>query len=212
MQASRLEDLQLKLASDGLVNVSFIVINHQGRHSQLKYQHLREKVSEDIPVYQQDPTQPDVWTTLKGKKDDFLIYDRCGRLVYHFGLPYTFLSFPYVEKAIQVAYCEATCGNCSYTTPEIEEICKRISENPEEEQIEAASPASQLSLSERHHHHHHRPHQRHHHKKGGHRHQSAQINQHNSRVLERVRLDSQDPAEAAPLPAAVEAPLQRDRL
>uniref|UniRef100_A0A7N5JR58 Selenoprotein P N-terminal domain-containing protein n=1 Tax=Ailuropoda melanoleuca TaxID=9646 RepID=A0A7N5JR58_AILME len=132
-------NLQLKLASNGLVNISFIVVNHQGHHSQLKYQLLREKVSEDIPVYQQNATQPDVWATLRGRKDDFLIYDRCGRLVYHLELPYTFLSFPYVEKAIHIAYCEDTCGNCSYTTPEIGEICKRISENPEEKQIEAAS-------------------------------------------------------------------------
>uniref|UniRef100_A0A670YM85 Selenoprotein P n=1 Tax=Pseudonaja textilis TaxID=8673 RepID=A0A670YM85_PSETE len=111
----RLEDLQLKLGNSGLVNITFIVVNHQGHQSQLKYQLLREKVSEDIPVYQQNATQPDIWATLKGKKDDFLIYDRCGRLVYHLGLPYTFLSFPYVEKAIQIAYCEDTCGNCSYT-------------------------------------------------------------------------------------------------
>lgn len=150
--------------------------------------------------------QPDVWMTLKGKKDDFLIYDRCGRLVYHLGLPYTFLSFPYVEKAIQVTYCEATCGNCSYTTPEIEEICQGISGNPEEKQTEAASPASQLSPGDHHHH------QRHRHKKGGHRHQSAQHREHESRVSERVRVDSQGPAETAPLPAAIEAPLPGDRL
>ncbi|KAK9408577.1 selenoprotein P [Crotalus adamanteus] len=143
--ASRLGDLQLKLASNGMVNISFIVVNHQGNSSQLKYQLLREKVPEDIPVYQQNATELDVWTTLRGKKDDFLIYDRCGRLVYHLGLPVSFLSFPFVEKAIQITYCKETCGNCSYTTSEIEEICKRIWENPEEKQIEAASSASQLS-------------------------------------------------------------------
>lgn len=66
----------MKLASNGMVNISFIVVNHQGNSSQLKYQLLREKVPEDIPVYQQNATQPDVWTTLRSKKDDFLIYDR----------------------------------------------------------------------------------------------------------------------------------------
>ncbi|KAG8131137.1 hypothetical protein E2320_017701 [Naja naja] len=204
----KLEDLQLKLGSSGLVNITFIVVNHQGHHSQLKYHLLREKVSEDIPVYQQNATQPDVWASLRGKKDDFLIYDRCGRLVFHLGLPYTFLSFPYVEKAIQVAYCENTCGNCSYTTPEIEELCKRISENSEEKQIEAAS-ASQLSPTEHpHHHHHHHPHHHHrhhhhhaHHPKGD---QTEVNNQHNSSVL------GLDPAEAALLSAAMA--LQGDRL
>lgn len=38
---------------------------------------------------------------------------RCGRLVYHLGLPYSFLTFPYVEEAIKIAYCEKKCGNCS---------------------------------------------------------------------------------------------------
>uniref|UniRef100_A0A8D2IJS8 Selenoprotein P n=1 Tax=Varanus komodoensis TaxID=61221 RepID=A0A8D2IJS8_VARKO len=109
----RLEDLRLKLERDGLI-VSFLVVNHQGQHSQLKYPQLREKVSTNIPVYQQDSKQPDVWTALNGRKDDFLIYDRCGRLVYHLGLPYSFLSFPYVEEAIRITYCESKCGNCSY--------------------------------------------------------------------------------------------------
>lgn len=40
---------------------------------------------------------------------------RCGRLVYHLGLPYSFLSFQYVEESIKIAYCENKCGNCSYT-------------------------------------------------------------------------------------------------
>lgn len=40
---------------------------------------------------------------------------RCGRLVYHLGLPYSFLHFQYVEEAIKIAYCENKCGNCSYT-------------------------------------------------------------------------------------------------
>lgn len=35
--------------------------------------------------------------------------------MYHLGLPYSFLSFQYVEEAIKIAYCENNCGNCSYT-------------------------------------------------------------------------------------------------
>lgn len=150
LQASRLEDLRLKLENDGFTNVSFVVVNHQGYHSQLKYHQLREKVSKNIPVYQQENTQPDVWTTLNGKKDDFLIYDRCGRLVYHLGLPYSFLTFSYVEDAIQVAYCESTCGNCSYMTPEIEEICNNLTKVAEVP-TKAAPP---LADHPRHHHRH----------------------------------------------------------
>lgn len=44
-----------------------------------------------------------------------LFLHRCGRLMYHLGLPYSFLSLPYVEESIKIAYCENKCGNCSYT-------------------------------------------------------------------------------------------------
>uniref|UniRef100_A0A8C3VVM8 Selenoprotein P N-terminal domain-containing protein n=1 Tax=Catagonus wagneri TaxID=51154 RepID=A0A8C3VVM8_9CETA len=109
----RLEDLRVKLEKEGYSNISYAVVNHQGIDSQLKYVYLKSKVSEHIPVYQQEENQADVWTLLNGKKDDFLIYDRCGRLVYHLGLPYSFLTFPYVEEAIKTVYCENKCGNCS---------------------------------------------------------------------------------------------------
>ncbi|MXQ79046.1 hypothetical protein E5288_WYG000682 [Bos mutus] len=109
----RLEDLRVKLEKEGYSNISYVVVNHQGISSRLKYVHLKNKVSEHIPVYQQEENQPDVWTLLNGNKDDFLIYDRCGRLVYHLGLPYSFLTFTYVEDSIKTVYCEDKCGNCS---------------------------------------------------------------------------------------------------
>lgn len=43
----------------------------------------------------------------------YYYYFRCGLLVYHLGLPYSFLTFPYVEEAIKTVYCENKCGNCS---------------------------------------------------------------------------------------------------
>uniref|UniRef100_A0A674I5S1 Selenoprotein P n=1 Tax=Terrapene triunguis TaxID=2587831 RepID=A0A674I5S1_9SAUR len=155
----RLEDLRVKLENEGLVNISYMVVNHQGIHSQLKIHTLKEKVSENIIVYQQDENQTDVWTTLNGNKDDFLIYDRCGRLVYHLGLPYSFLTFPYVEDSIKIAYCEYKCGNCSYMRPVVEDICKNISQTADEK------PAEEAPKPHNHHSHHHN--QRRHH---GHRH------------------------------------------
>ncbi|GAB0203168.1 selenoprotein P [Grus japonensis] len=130
--ASRLEDLRVKLENKGLFNISYVVVNHQGTYSQKKFHLLKERVSEYITVYQQDEQQDDVWTTLNGNKDDFLIYDRCGRLVYHLGLPYSFLSFQYVEESIKIAYCENKCGNCSYTEPDIDVICENITKKTDE--------------------------------------------------------------------------------
>jgi len=152
-----LEDLRVKLEKEGYLNISYVVVNHQGLSSQLKYMHLKNKVSEYIPVYQQEENQTDVWTLLNGKKDDFLIYDRCGRLVYHLGLPYSFLTFPYVEEAIKVTYCKEKCGNCSLMTLEAEDHCKMVSLATVGNTTEAPQP---------HHHHHHHGH----HHKHGHQH------------------------------------------
>ncbi|KFW81349.1 Selenoprotein P, partial [Manacus vitellinus] len=46
-------------------------------------------------------------------KDDFLVYDRCGRLAFHIQLPFSFLYFPYVESAIRFTHSKDFCGNCS---------------------------------------------------------------------------------------------------
>ncbi|NXC44498.1 SELPB protein, partial [Alectura lathami] len=46
-------------------------------------------------------------------KDDFLVYDRCGRLAFHIQLPYSFLHLPYVESAIRFTHSKDFCGNCS---------------------------------------------------------------------------------------------------
>ncbi|KAI5134308.1 Selenoprotein P [Manis pentadactyla] len=138
--ASRLEELRVKLEKEGYTNISYVVVNHQGISSRLKYIHLKDKVSENISVYQQEESQTDVWTLLNGQKDDFLIYDRCGRLVYQLSLPYSFLVFPYVEETIKIAYCEKKCGNCSLTTPEDEDFCKNVSSATVEQTTEAPQP------------------------------------------------------------------------
>ena len=67
-----MEDLRVKLEKEGYSNVSYVVVNHQGIASRLKYVHLKNKVSEHIPVYQQEENQPDVWTLLNGNKDEAL--------------------------------------------------------------------------------------------------------------------------------------------
>ncbi|NXR74083.1 SEPP1 protein, partial [Pycnonotus jocosus] len=156
-QASSLEDLRVKLENEGLVNISYVVVNHQGPQSRREFHLLKERVSDYITVYQQDDQQEDVWTTLNGNKDDFLIYDRCGRLVYHLGLPYSFLHFQYVEEAIKIAYCENKCGNCSYTEPDIDVVCENITrkagEEPSKTEPKVTDHHSHPSLHRHGHHH-----------------------------------------------------------
>ncbi|KFW87819.1 Selenoprotein P, partial [Manacus vitellinus] len=99
-------------------------------------------------------------------KDDFLIYDRCGRLVYHLGLPYSFLHFQYVEEAIKIAYCGNKCGNCSYTEPDIDDVCENITRKADKLEEREPKPTGQHP----HHHnlHRHGHHHRHHHRHGSH--------------------------------------------
>lgn len=71
-----MDGLRQKLESQGLRDVVYMVINHQGAQAQRLHTMLAQKLSEHITLYKQDEQQPDVWQTLRGEKDDFLIYDR----------------------------------------------------------------------------------------------------------------------------------------
>uniref|UniRef100_A0A4W3I011 Selenoprotein P N-terminal domain-containing protein n=1 Tax=Callorhinchus milii TaxID=7868 RepID=A0A4W3I011_CALMI len=112
-QAPRLDSLRKNLTNAGLVNISYLIVNHQEKLSRDLYQNFTDLVSRDIPVYQQNVHQPNIWKLLQGVTDDFLIYDRCGHLTYHLGLPYTLLTLPYVETAIRMTYCQNICSGCS---------------------------------------------------------------------------------------------------
>uniref|UniRef100_A0A3Q3NEI4 Selenoprotein P n=1 Tax=Mastacembelus armatus TaxID=205130 RepID=A0A3Q3NEI4_9TELE len=82
-----------------------MVINHQGQQAQRLHAMLEQRLSENITLYKQDEQQPDVWKTLGGQKDDFLIYDRCGRLTHHISLPYSIIGQGHIESAIRDTYC-----------------------------------------------------------------------------------------------------------
>lgn len=118
----------MKLENENYMNVSFIVVNHQGDDARAKYNQLKIRVSENINVYQHEEGQADIWKLLKGNRNDFFIYDRCGLLVKHFELPFSFLQFNYVENAIKQVYCESTCGECKHKTSH--GVCKKEEETP----------------------------------------------------------------------------------
>ncbi|AWP07306.1 putative selenoprotein P [Scophthalmus maximus] len=75
-QASRMDGLRQKLESQGLKDVIYMVINHQGEQAVRLHTMLEQRLSSNIRLYKQEEQQPDVWQTLSGEKDDFLIYDR----------------------------------------------------------------------------------------------------------------------------------------
>jgi hypothetical protein len=74
-----MDGLRQKLENQGLVNVNYMVINHQGIQAQRLHSMLTTRLSSSISLYKQGDQDADVWQALKGEKDDFLIYDRSGR-------------------------------------------------------------------------------------------------------------------------------------
>ncbi|RXN01363.1 hypothetical protein EOD39_7048 [Acipenser ruthenus] len=105
--------LRAKLSRRGLSEVGFLIVNEKEPQARAMYWELKRRAPKGVPVYQQDPLQQDVWETLGGDKDDFLIYDRCGKLTFHIPLPYSFLHRPYIEAAVLATYHKDICGNCS---------------------------------------------------------------------------------------------------
>ncbi|KAK6313462.1 hypothetical protein J4Q44_G00168090 [Coregonus suidteri] len=152
-EASLLDGLRLKLEGQGLENVTYMVVNHQGQQAQRLHTMLRKKLSENITLYQQEPKQDDVWQTLAGEKDDFLIYDRCGRLTYHISLPYSILDTPYVENAIKETYCTRICGDCTYESNEIPAECNRTVEAKPEGEEKPVTGGETTHGGHGHHHH-----------------------------------------------------------
>uniref|UniRef100_K7FTE4 Selenoprotein Pb-like n=1 Tax=Pelodiscus sinensis TaxID=13735 RepID=K7FTE4_PELSI len=112
-QAHSLGGLRAKLSRDGLTDISYMIVNEKAALSRAMYWQLKRQAPKGVPVYQQELLEPDVWQILDGDKDDFLIYDRCGRLAFHIPLPYSFLHLRYVESAVRVTHAKDFCGNCS---------------------------------------------------------------------------------------------------
>ncbi|KAL7883929.1 hypothetical protein AOLI_G00066990 [Acnodon oligacanthus] len=133
VQASKLDSLRLKLEQLGYANITYMVVNSQDETSRRLHPLLAQRISESITLYGQDPEAPDVWQISNAMKDDFQIYDRCGRLTHHLSLPYTILSEPYVEQAIRSTYCDGICGECTMESSIPQECNTTAEEKPEGE-------------------------------------------------------------------------------
>lgn len=137
-----MDSLRQKLENQGLKDVVYMVVNHQGAQARGLHVMLAQRLSEHISLYRQDETLPDVWQTLGGIKDDFFIYDRfgggtpllfcfrlvllsfynlfhpflnrCGRLTHRISLPFSIIEHGHVERAVKDAYCNSLCGECAH--------------------------------------------------------------------------------------------------
>uniref|UniRef100_A0A8B9S954 Selenoprotein P N-terminal domain-containing protein n=1 Tax=Apteryx owenii TaxID=8824 RepID=A0A8B9S954_APTOW len=114
--------LREKLSRQGMADVRYMIVNEKAPLSRAMFGELARQAPPGVPVYQQEPQDPDVWQVLEGDKDDFLVYDRCARLAFHIQLPYSFLHFPYVESAIRFTYSKDFCGSCSLYPNSTQEV------------------------------------------------------------------------------------------
>jgi len=105
---------------EGMADIKFIVVNYNSPLSHRRSGYLRSFGEYD---FYQDSLASDVWGTLNGQKDDFLIYDRCGQLTYHIPLPYSDLRFQVIEAAIRSTQLGTDPCTCSTgVTEEAEEL------------------------------------------------------------------------------------------
>ncbi|XP_072366807.1 selenoprotein Pb-like isoform X1 [Scyliorhinus torazame] len=111
-QATKLGSLRDKLDRQGLKDIRYMIVNEKTPQSRAMLWELKRHAPEDMLIYQQSPFQHDIWSILQANKDDFLIYDRCGKLTFHIVLPYSYLHFRYTEAAIRATYKKDVCGNC----------------------------------------------------------------------------------------------------
>ena len=83
---------QARIFCRNLTNITYIIIN---RKSARGMAHIFGK-GHGIQVYESE-MDVDTWKKLKGMKDDFFIYDRCGLLAYYIEHPSSFLGAPIVR-------------------------------------------------------------------------------------------------------------------
>ncbi|PKK22626.1 selenoprotein Pb [Columba livia] len=151
--------LRERLARQGMADVHYMIVNEKAPLSRIMFGELERQAPPGVPVFQPEPEEPDVWQVLGGYQDDFLVYDRCGRLAFHIQLPYSFLHFPYVESAIRFTHSKDFCGNCSLypnTTQEANatmEVPVTLSPLPEQGGKESETPIHQHNPLHPHHHH-----------------------------------------------------------
>lgn len=164
-----MDGLRQMLESQGLKDVVYMVVNQQEEQAQRLHPMLAQRLSGNITLYKQDKQQSDVWQTLSGMTDDFLIYDRCGRLTHHISLPYSLIGQGHIEGAIKDTYCKRICGDCTHESTETPEECK---EKADAQPDADGTPA--VVEDTRHGHHHGHGHGHHHGHSHGHGHHGFQ--------------------------------------
>ncbi|XP_065070263.1 selenoprotein Pb-like isoform X1 [Rhopilema esculentum] len=108
LQATLLQRLKRKLEKKKIKDVTYIILNKKTA----KGMKFRLESAVDFKVYQAE--NGDIWEKLDGRRNDFFIFDKCGRLAYFLDQSASYLGWPHVRHAILYTYqnkhqCHAMC-------------------------------------------------------------------------------------------------------
>lgn len=145
-----------------MTDIQFIIINDREQHALDNVGELVRRVS--FPVYQ-DTVRNNIWRSLRGRKDDLLIYDRCGYLTYHIPYPRSLLNRHEFQNGLWNTYFSNPC-NCESVHSSYVQSETQQAQVPDRGQSQHGHGQQQHQHQHHHHHHGHsrhrvRRHQRH---------------------------------------------------
>ncbi|CAL1545002.1 unnamed protein product [Lymnaea stagnalis] len=111
-QATRLEALKNRLASQGFNDIAMIIVNGGEPISRERIANLQQATT-SLPVIQDTEQHVMFRDVFAGNKDDFIVYDRCGQRAVFIPHPYSYLSHGITERVLKTVYRGGHSCHCS---------------------------------------------------------------------------------------------------
>nr|KAI8749427.1 selenoprotein Pa-like [Biomphalaria glabrata] len=113
-QASRLDALKNRLASEGYPDIAMVIVNGGESISRNSIANLQNASS--IAVIQDNKQHTMYQEIFRRNKDDFIVYDRCGQRSVVIPHPYSFLGYVTTERALKTVHSGRLLCHCQLDT------------------------------------------------------------------------------------------------
>ncbi|XP_055886895.1 selenoprotein Pb-like isoform X2 [Biomphalaria glabrata] len=113
-QASRLDALKSRLASEGYPDIAMVIVNGGESISRNSIANLQNASS--IAVIQDNEQHTMYQEIFRRNKDDFIVYDRCGQRSVVIPHPYSFLGYVTTERALKTVHSGRLLCHCQLDT------------------------------------------------------------------------------------------------
>nr|KAI8749425.1 selenoprotein P-like [Biomphalaria glabrata] len=113
-QASRLDALKSRLASEGYPDIAMVIVNGGESISRNSIANLQQASS--IPVIQDNEQHTMYQEIFRRNKDDFIVYDRCGQRSVVIPHPYSFLGHVITERVLKTVHSGRHSCHCQLDT------------------------------------------------------------------------------------------------